>query len=422
MDNKYLKPNNIGLRRSFGFGDRLGLATPGHMDAIAGKPYLGIFAQQSIRELSRTNRQPSDVMNAAINAVKNENWEQIWGADADHLQTREDVFRMAEAGYTFYTIDPSDYVNNDADSMPLEELEGVYQNILNDNKLDASDLIERYLGESFAISDSLKIAFNDKAKLLKAIIKYGIALDYTKKMYNWICEACKNMSFEVEVSIDETDTPTTPIEHLFIGLELKRMEVDVISVAPRFIGAFEKGIDYKGNILEFEHQYTQHAKIAKYCGPYKLSIHSGSDKFSIYPIIGRISGEHLHVKTAGTSYLEALRVICLTDVPLFREIANYSRNRFNADKKTYHISAKLNHLPEIIDDSELEDWYLTHESGRQILHVTFGSVLVNGMDSTKKPFKELILNNLTTNDGLYREVLSVHLGKHIDLLLSETDE
>ena len=79
MDNKYLKPNNIGLRRSFGFGDRLGLATPGHMDAIAGKPYLGIFAQQSIRELSRTNRQPSDVMNAAINAVKNENWESTLG-------------------------------------------------------------------------------------------------------------------------------------------------------------------------------------------------------------------------------------------------------------------------------------------------------------------------------------------------------
>ena len=96
--NNNLKPSVLGKKRSFGFGDRLGLATPGHMDAIAGTPYLGIFAQQSIRELNRTNRHPADVMNAAINAVERTNWNQPWGADADHLQTRDDVFRMAEAG------------------------------------------------------------------------------------------------------------------------------------------------------------------------------------------------------------------------------------------------------------------------------------------------------------------------------------
>lgn len=415
------EPSVLGLKRSFGFGDRLGLATPGHMDAIIGKPIFGIFAQQSIRELQRTKRQPIEIINAAVNAVESKKWDQPWGADADHLQNREDVFRMANAGYTFYTIDPSDYVNNTADLLSPDVLQDIYQKLISQNKLESSDLLERYLGVSYQITDSMNITFDDKPVLLKAILKYGNALKYAKKMYNWICEACQNNPYEVEISVDETDTPTTPLEHLFIGLELKRMGVKVISLAPRFIGAFEKGIDYKGNISKFEKQYIQHAAIAKYCGPYKISIHSGSDKFSIYPIIGRISGEHIHVKTAGTSYLEALRVICKTDIKLFREVVTCSRGRFNNDKKTYHISANLNHIPEKVEDRDLEDWYLSNESGRQILHVTFGSVLVGGKSSDGKPFKDLIISNLLKNDQLYREVLQKHLGKHIDLLLSETN-
>ncbi|MFH1851259.1 MAG: tagaturonate epimerase family protein [Candidatus Neomarinimicrobiota bacterium] len=418
MDNN--KPSVLGLKRSFGFGDRLGLATPGHMDAVAGTPYLGIFAQQSIRELNRTNRQPADVMNAASKAVERAGWDQPWGADADHLQTREDVLRMADAGYTFFTIDPSAYVNNAADMLSPDALLGTYQGLVTQKQLVEPDLLERYLEESFEISDSFKLVFDDRAILLKAIIKYGSALKYTRSMYHWIREACSDRPFEVEMSVDETATPTTPLEHLFVGLELKRMGVDVISLAPRFVGAFEKGIDYKGAIAEFAEQYRQHAAIARYCGPYKLSIHSGSDKFSIYPIIGCISGEHLHVKTAGTSYLEALRVICLTDKALFREIVEFCRSRFDADKQSYHVSAALSQVPASIDNRELEHWYLTKEAGRQILHVTFGSVLFGGKTIKGVSYKDLIIENLINNDQLYRDVLNRHLGKHISLLLSET--
>ena len=415
-----LKPSVLGLKRSFGFGDRLGLATPGHMDAISDTPYLGIFAQQSIRELNRTNRQPVDVMKAAIEAVKNNGWTQPWGADADHLQTRDDVFRMAKAGYTFFTIDPSDYVNDEADLMSIDVLQDTYQKLVTDNKLEQSDLFDRYIGKTIEIADDYNLVFDSQSDLLKAIVKYGSSLNHSKLMNQWIQEACGNRPFEVEISVDETETPTTPFEHLFVGLELKRMGVDIISLAPRFVGDFEKGIDYKGDIFEFEKQYKQHVAIAILCGPYKLSIHSGSDKFSIYPIIGRLSGELLHVKTAGTSYLEALRVICRTDKLLFLEIVDYSRGRFESDKKTYHISAALNQVPEKIEEKELEDWYLTNEAGRQILHVTFGSVLTVGRSDKGVLFKDLIIENLIKNDQLYREVLRKHLGKHIRLLLSET--
>ena len=415
-----LKPSVLGLKRSFGFGDRLGLATPGHMDAISGTPYLGIFAQQSIRELNRTNRQPVEVMNAAVEAVKNNGWTQPWGADADHLQTRDDVFRMAEAGYTFFTIDPSDYVNDKADMMSIDVLQDTYQKLVNDKKLEQSDLFDRYIGKTIEIADDYKLVFDNQSDLLKTIVKYGSALNHSKLMNQWIQEACCNRPFEVEISVDETETPTTPFEHLFVGLELKRMGVDIVSLAPRFVGDFEKGIDYKGDISEFETQYKQHVAIAKLCGPYKLSIHSGSDKFSIYPIIGRLSGELLHVKTAGTSYLEALRVICRTDKSLFLEIIEYSRGRFETDKKTYHISAVLNQVPEKKEEKELENRYLTNEAGRQILHVTFGSVLTWGRSDKGVFFKDLIIENLINNDQLYREVLHKHLGKHIRLLLSDT--
>jgi len=419
MQNNKEKPSVLGLNRSFGFGDRLGLATPGHMDAIAGKPYLGIFAQQSIRELNRTNRQPSDVMNAAIKAVELADWKQPWGADADHLQNREDVFRMAEAGYTFFTIDPSEYVNDEADNMSMDTILKTYRELVENKKLADSDLLDRYLNESYEIAGDFKFTFDDKFALLKAIVKYGAALKHTLSMYKWIQEANEKRSFEVEMSVDETETPTTPLEHLFIGLELKRMSVLVVSLAPRFVGEFEKGIDYKGNISEFEKQYKQHVAIAKYCGPYKLSIHSGSDKFSIYPIMGRLSGELLHVKTAGTSYLEALRVICLTNKTLFRDIVEFCRDRFETDKQSYHVSAKLNQVPMKIEDNKLEYWYLANEAGRQILHVTFGSVLVGGQTKYGAGYKDLIIENLVKNDQLYREVLHKHLGKHIDLLLSQ---
>ncbi len=418
---KNRNPSVLGLKRSFGFGDRLGLATPGHMDAIAGKPFSGIFAQQSIRELKRTNRQPAEVMNAAINAVEQEGWTQPWGADADHLQTQDDVFRMAEAGYTFFTIDPSDYVNNEADTMSTDALLQTYQGLITHKKLADPNLLDRYMGESFDVTDNNKYTFDDQSTLLKTIVKYGSALNHTLSMYQWIREACGKRPFEVEMSVDETEMPTTPLEHLFIGLELKRMGIVVVSLAPRFVGDFEKGIDYKGDIAEFEEQYRQHVAIAKYCGPYKLSIHSGSDKFSIYPIIGRLSGELLHVKTAGTSYLEALRVICRTNKTLFREIVEFSRNRFDTEKQSYHVSAVLNQVPERIEDYKLEDWYLVNKAGRQILHVTFGSVLFGGRTDKDNPFKEVIIDNLIKNDQLYRNVLHKHLGKHFRLLLSETE-
>jgi len=237
-------------------------------------------------------------------------------------------------------------------------------------------------------------------------------------MSGWIAAISGERPFEIEVSVDETDSATSPLEHLFFALELKRREVRVVSLAPRFIGDFDKGIDYRGDTAAFERELVKHVAIAKFCGPYKISVHSGSDKFSVYPICGRVCGPLLHVKTAGTSYLEALRVVVRQDLALFHEIAAYCVGRFDTDRLSYHISttgaevaALASHAPE-----NWETAYLDERVGRQLLHVTFGSVLTVGTLASGRRFKDAILDILQTHPAEYEQVLGIHFDKHLRLL------
>ena len=107
----------LGLQPSFGFGDRIGLATPGHVEAMkqAGGGLAPIYAQQSIREMTRTGRSPEQVIATAVEGMRSAGWSAISGADADHLKTPADVDATAAAGFVFYTIDPSEYVDANAD-------------------------------------------------------------------------------------------------------------------------------------------------------------------------------------------------------------------------------------------------------------------------------------------------------------------
>jgi tagaturonate epimerase len=409
------QPSVLGLKPSFGFGDRLGLATPGHIRACRRGGLVPIFAQQSVREMDRTGRTPADVMQAARDGIASEGWSEPWGADADHLKTRADVVSLADAGFTFFTIDPSEHVDNGADAYDIGELDAAVGRAVEAGAFESGgEIASLYSGREHDLGDAGHVKFDKPQELLRAVAKYGRAIAYTQQMAGWIAEACGENPYEIEVSVDETDTPTTPLEHLFIALELRRRGVNVVSLAPRFVGDFEKGIDYKGDVAEFEETLRLHVAIAREFGPYKLSVHSGSDKFSIYPICGRVCGDLLHVKTAGTSYLEALRVVARVDAPLFREIVEFSLTRFDVDRATYHISADLARVtsPSKLSETDREREYLDIDDGRQVLHVTFGSVLT---DATRE-YKPRIMDILRDNPGLHADVLESHLGRHIELL------
>jgi hypothetical protein len=411
------KPVTLGLKKSFGFGDRLGLATPGHLAAVKRSDFAPIFAQQSIREMARTQRTPEEVMRAAQNALAAARYTKPWGADADHLKTTADVEKTAATGFCFFTIDPSEFVNNRADRLSGAELEKEIAGLERDGAAAELDWKQFYLNQRFEVGPRQGLEFNQE-KLYRAAVKYGRAIAHSAKMAAHIAKVCEGRAFEIEISVDETDSPTSPLEHLFFGLELKRRNVKVVSLAPRFVGEFEKGIDYRGDLDRFERSLEQHVAVAKYCGPYKISVHSGSDKFAAYPVIGRVCGHLLHVKTAGTSYLEALRVVARTAPRVFGEIAAYCRGRFDADRASYHISTTNAEIAALRPFSGPPDeaLYLDDRVGRQLLHVTFGSVLTAGVDAKGRAFRATILELLEQHAALHREILEQHFTKHLSLL------
>lgn len=385
-----LKP--LSLTPSFGFGDRLGLATSGHIASVKGTKFAPIFAQQSVRENTRTGRTPQQVMDDAKRAVDAAKWESAWGADADHLKTVDDIPPFIQAGYTFFTVDPGEHVDNAADTDSVEALKQKVAS-LNWDELSALYLSgdgEQTWGRFEAES------------LMRATVKYGRAIQHAVSMFKRLSELKE--TFDFEVSVDETDSPTTPLEHFFIANELTRKGVKFTSLAPRFIGRFEKGVDYIGDLNALDIELSKHAAVTAHFGTYKLSLHSGSDKFSVYPLVAKHWGERIHVKTAGTSYLEALRVLAKHEPDLFVKIYALGRERYETDKKTYHVSAELNLLPNTDDlPSLLEDFH-----AREVLHVTFGSAL--------SQFGVELKAALVKHDDAYYEGLKVHFDKHLSLL------
>ena len=385
-------PSPLLLTPSFGFGDRLGLATLGHIAAVRGKKFAPVFAQQSVRENARTGRTPQQVMDDAKRAVEATQWNLPWGADADHLKTVDDLPPFVEAGYTFFTVDPGEHVDNASDSDPLDALQ---QKI---NSFNWDELSAWYLNQN---GEQAWGRF-DAETLMRAVVKYERAIQHAATIFNALCQM--KDEFDFEVSVDETESPTTPLEHFFIASELTRLGVRVTSLAPRFIGRFEKGVDYIGDIDALDVELAKHAAVTDYFGTYKLSLHSGSDKFSVYPLIAKHWGERIHVKTAGTSYLEALRVLAVHDPDLFLKIYSLGRERYEIDRRTYHVSAKLEMLPK---DSNLPS-LLDDFHAREVLHVTFGSALAQ--------FGAEIKSALKKHADAYYAGLATHFRKHLDLL------
>ncbi len=383
---------SLALAPSFGFGDRLGIATPGHIASVRDTKFAPIFAQQSVRENARTGRSPQQVMDDARRAVDAAQWDLPWGADADHLKALEDIPPFVEAGYTFFTIDPGEYVDNSADADSLEILERKIVSF-NWDELSAS-----YLHQN----DEQVWGRFEVESLMRAAVKYGQAIQHAVTMFQRLSQM--KDQFDFEVSVDETDAPTTPLEHFFIVNELTRKKVKFTSLAPRFIGRFEKGVDYIGDLNALDIELAKHAAVTSYFGTYKLSLHSGSDKFSVYPLVAKHWGELIHVKTAGTSYLEALRVLATHQPDLFLQIYLFCRECYEEDKRTYHVSAELARLPNTNDlPSLLNDFH-----AREVLHVTFGSAI--GM------FGVELKEALAKHEAAYYEGLRTHFDKHLQLL------
>jgi tagaturonate epimerase len=403
----WLNPVPLGGRTSFGFGDRIGLATPGHIAALraAGGGIAPIFAQQSVRENSRIGRTPQQVLDDAMWGILEKGWRAPWGADADHVKEIAHVAPFVQAGYTFYTIDPSDHVDNAAQTDDLITLRQKCDQLpWSQLATTAEALIAEYCAAPISLA-GVALCF-DEVVLRRALAKYGRALAHTFTLTSEIRRQLGHKSFDLEMSVDETDTPTSAEEHYFIANELLKRDAPVVSLAPRFVGKFQKGVDYMGDLAEFETELARHAAIMHHFDAYKLSIHTGSDKFTIYGLINRYANGRVHVKTAGTSYLEALRVISQSNAPLFRQILDLAHERFDKERKTYYLDCRPEQVP---DSRQLPDaalpGLLDDFDARQLLHVTFGSAL--------DLFGGALQTALRQDEAAYEAALTAHFERHL---------
>jgi hypothetical protein len=216
--------------------------------------------------------------------------------------------------------------------------------------------------------------------------------------------------FDLEISIDETTSPTLPSHHLYIARELRLRGIEFSSLAPRFLGEFQKAIDYIGDLAEFDRQFACHADIAKSYGNYKISVHSGSDKFAVYPTVGRETAGFLHLKTAGTSWLVAVEVISRCEPELYRDMHKCALENFNDMLKLYHITADITKIPALdtLSDAELPALMEMPEA-RQLLHITYGPILTSSL-------RERFFSAMHKFEKEYDEAVRRHFDKHITLL------
>lgn len=291
---------NLG-KFSLGIGDRFSHQGEAQLSAILkAQKELGIAItpvwNKSNREHNIVHSEPSDTRRAADAAVKALGFAGSYFVDADHINL-SNVDRFIDHS-DFFTLDVADYIGKPASSAEIDTFVANHQRFLGSLTIPG-------IAHPFAITEHY---------LKKFATKFLFATQEAAKIYQHIAAKKGAGNFVTEVSMDEVDEPQKPLDMLFILKSLAELKVPAQTIAPKFTGRFNKGVDYEGDVEQFGKEFEEDMLVIDYAvknfglpAELKLSVHSGSDKFSIYPVMGRLLKKHgkgIHVKTAGTSWLE----------------------------------------------------------------------------------------------------------------------
>ena len=311
-------------RFSFGVGDRFAHQAAAQLQAFRMLAEEGVDVvpvwNKSNREHSFIGSEPASVRRAAESAVRELGWTKPWHVDADHIRL-DTVERFLEPS-DFFTIDVAESIGQAASAKDVDAFVRRHNNLVGQLQLPG---VER----------PLSITEVDVSQTAR---KYLAAVKQAGEIYRYIASRKGAENFIAEVSMDETDAPQTPPELLIILIAMADEKIPLQTIAPKFTGRFNKGVDYVGDLAQFEREFKDDLAVIDYVVKQyglprnlKLSVHSGSDKFSLYPIIRRCLAERgagLHIKTAGTTWLEELIGLCEAGgdgLTLAKEIYIYAR-------------------------------------------------------------------------------------------------
>ena len=397
---------------SMGIGDRFGYQGKAQLKAMLLAKDNGVEItpvwNKSHREHSIIHTSPDDVRAEADQAIKALGWTGNYHVDADHIGMRNvDLFVNSS---DFFTLDVAEFIGqpaNEADTRAFV------------------DLYKKYAG-TLMIPDLAEVC-EITPELIGAIArKYLPAVQQAGKIYRHIAKAKGKDEFVTEVSMDEADAPQSPAELFFILAAIADERIPAQTIAPKFIGRFNKGVDYVGDVQKFEKEFNDDLAVIAFAikefnlpQNLKLSVHSGSDKFSIYEPIKRAirrfdSG--LHVKTAGTTWLEELIGLAMAGgegLKIAKEIYNKALDRFDELCGPYStvidIDTKLLPSPQVVQGWSGQEFAntLRHDQTcpqynlhfRQLLHVGYKVAAEMGrryLDMLEE-FEDVIAANVTEN-------------------------
>lgn len=393
-----LAPSTCDQPISFGAGDRLGMVSGAHLQALARYRVFPVIAQQSPRELVRTGRDFRDVMLSAVTGVLETGYAGTWGADADHIKHEQQILQAMEAGYSMYTVDVSDHLR-DVTRLTQPEivdkartLSALSQSIVRDH---LNLRIRTEQGEYYTL---------DAQQLALSAIAFEDALQEACRLYEILRT---NLSaFDFELSIDESPRISTPEDHVFVVEYLRRSDANLTSLALRLPGEFQKGVDYAGDLAELGRALRLHAALCKELQGYRLSLHSGSDKFSIYHLFREATGGRFHVKTSGTSWLEAVELIARVHPVLFTDLYRLCLFSIEESTRGYSVSISAEQFPPLPPDDLSA--FLAQPKVRQLFHISYG-VLLEEAGST-------IRDLLDAHEQEHYRLVTEHIEKHLQAL------
>jgi hypothetical protein len=397
---------------SFGIGDRFCHQGKAQLAALIKAKEHGLnitpIWNKSNREHTIIGTKPADTRKEADNAIAAGRWNEPYFVDADHIGLNN-VDGFIESS-DFFTLDVADYIGQTTDETEIDSFVQKYK---------------KYIG-SLAIG-SIDETFEISEELIKTIAgKFLLAVKQAGEIYRHI-ETVKGVNnFITEVSIDETDQPQTPVEMFFILAAIADEGIPAQTIAPKFTGRFNKGVDYVGNVPDFTKEFEEDLAVVAFAvrefglpENLRLSIHSGSDKFSIYAPIAKALKKFdagLHLKTAGTTWLEELIGLAMAGgdgLTIAKEVYTKSLSRMDELCGPYAtvIDIDRTKLPSAQDidkwDGQRFASALRHDQSceqynpnlRQLLHVAYkvaAEMETRFLDALKK-HEDIIAQNVTEN-------------------------